>query len=106
MGFGRENIDCPDLRPERSANNLRHRSRSRQGYSLSHDRRQPHKLEHVTCDEQQRVEQLLFFACGTAPGEEDNENGYRTYHCDDEVHYIERRLPKLLQPSRKAHKSR
>jgi hypothetical protein len=55
-------------------------------------------LEHIPRNEQQCVEQLLFFARGTAPSEEDHEDGYRAYHGDDEVHYVERRLPKLLFP--------
>jgi hypothetical protein len=94
IGFGREKIDCPDLRAGRLAS-LPIRRRE---HSLSHDRCQSDKLEHIPRDEQQRVEQFFFFAGGTAPSEKDEEDGYRTYHGDDEVHYIERRLPKLLHP--------
>jgi hypothetical protein len=100
IGFGRENIDCPDLRAECvSATNQTDQKAADQWqvHSLSHHRRQPDELEHVTCDEQQRIEQLFFFARGAAPGEEYNEDGYRTYQGDDEVQDVERRLPKLLR---------
>lgn len=53
MGFGRENIDCPDLDTKCELATEPHAMTT--VYSLSHHRGETAKLQHVPCNKQKRV---------------------------------------------------
>ena len=67
------------------------------GYVLSHDDGKPAELEHVTGDEQERVEDLLLLARVPASCEEDEEDSDHTKGGYDEIHDIPEGFPELLR---------
>lgn len=78
IGFGLENIDCPDLNMLSASPVTRHSTNL-----LSHNRCQSAELKHVSCHEQQRVKYLFFFTPRSTFGKNKDQEGQSTKESED-----------------------
>ncbi len=76
---------------------VRIQTRVLQLHILSHDCRQPGKLQYVTGHKQEGVEQLFLFARFPTSREHYDKNRDDAESGEDEIDYVEGRLPELLE---------
>jgi hypothetical protein len=84
IGFGREKIDCPDLRAPRQ-NNAKMESKDS---VLSHHCRQSSKLQNVPCDQKEGIEYFLFLAACSAFRECQNEQCQSAKGRKDDIDHV------------------
>lgn len=97
MGFGRENIDCPDLDTKCE---LAEPNAMTTVYSLSHHRGETAELQHVPCNQQECVKKLLLLAGRAALCECEYKQRQCAEYRQNEIDDVEWGFPELLHGDR------